>query len=380
MYSIEIKSPEQQKFFTYLADNYHTQPANGIKTFLVKHKKKCQHKCMIYPSYGKYDWLHDGEKIYIEYYQDSQPLSVGDGIDVYCKLFVYHEDLDKLKGFIVNVFNYIDDIEDNDKDKVKLYISRCNQYCAVWDMYNTIKVQSFDNVYIDKKIKESVVQCIDKFISSEEKYMLFGRTHKLNLLFTGIPGSGKTSLCKALANKYGYPIYVINFNKSMTDEHLINLTSDVKEKSIILYEDIDVFFEERVSKDVNVSFSSLINILDGTLTKSSGNINIITTNYPDKIDSALLRPGRIDKIVRFDYPKKDEIRDAFKFLVENNDQKFESFYTKIKNIRFSMSAIIDYLFMHPDDYIDQSNIDELVSQHQFIQTVTKEDTSSKLYA
>jgi DNA replication protein DnaC len=375
MYSIEIKDPEQDKFFRYLAENYHTQTTCEIKSFLAYHKKREKNKCLIYPAYGKYN----DEKIQIEYFQEGKPMSVGDYIERYVKLFVYHDDLSKLKQFVEDVFSYIENIENKDNNKVCLYVSKCNQYCSVWDMYNTLKVQSLDNIYIDKKIKESVIGCIDKFISSEEKYLLFGRNHKLNLLFTGIPGSGKTSLCKALASKYGYAIYIVNFNKTMTDEHLINLTSDVKEKSIILYEDIDVFFREREAKDVNVSFSCLINILDGTLTRGSGNINIITTNYPDKIDSALLRPGRIDKIVRFDYPKKDEIRDAFKYLITNDDHKFEEFYTKIKYLKLSMSAIIDYLFNHEDDYIDQKNLDELISQHQFIQTVTKEDTSCKLY-
>ena len=124
----------------------------------------------------------------------------------------------------------------------------------------------------------------------------------------------------------------MNFNKNLTDSYMIDLVSEVKEKSIILYEDIDVFFTERHSHDVNVSFSCLINILDGTLSKGSGIINIITTNYPDKLDTALLRPGRIDKIINFDYPKKDEIKEAFVSLIEKEDD-FEDFYDHIKHLK-----------------------------------------------
>jgi hypothetical protein len=379
MYCIELTYREQRKLFSYLAETYSTQPPNAKKKFLGLCKKNKTKKCLIYPSYGKFKWHHKDDIFYIKHYQEGNPISSDGAIEFLVRCYIFHENLEKITAFLNDVFDYIAEIEDSDASKVKLFVSKCNQYCSFWDTFDCIRVQPLESIFIDKKIKSSLIDCIDKFIVSEEKYTLFGRNHKLNLLFTGIPGSGKTSLCKALAKKYGYSIYIVNFNKSMTDEYLITLTSDVKNKSIILYEDIDVFFTDRMSKDINVSFSCLINILDGTLTKGSGNINIITTNYPDKIDSALLRPGRIDKIMRFDYPKKDEIKDAFKCLIADDDAKFAEFFDKIKNVRLTMSAIIDYLFQFQEDYLDDKNIGELLAQQQFIQDITKEESSSKLY-
>jgi adenylate kinase family enzyme len=380
MYSVEINRIEQYKFLSYLAATYHTQNNKDIKKFIAKTKKDEKHKCLIYPAYGKFEWVHNDDIFQIEFYEEGESKACADNIEFLLRLYVFNESIEKIQSFLSHTFNYIADTENQDKEKVKLYVSKCNQYCACWDIFDTVKVQSIENIFIDKKIKENIISSIDKFISSADKYVQFGRNHKLNILLSGIPGSGKTSLCKALAKKYGYSIYVVNFNKTMTDEYLINLTSDVKDKSIILYEDIDVFYTERVSREVGVSFSCFINILDGTLCKGSGNINIITTNYPNKIDSALLRPGRIDKIITFDYPKKEEIKEAFKCLATEDDADFDTFYSQIKNNKFSMSAIIDYLFIHQDDYLDKTNIDELIKQHQFIQDITKEDTCSKLYS
>lgn len=172
----------------------------------------------------------------------------------------------------------------------------------------------------------------------------------------------------------------MNFNKNMTDDYMIQLVSDVKDNSIILYEDIDCFFAERNSKDVNVTFSSLINILDGTLSKGCGIINIITSNHPEKLDSALLRPGRIDKIYNFTYPRKEEIKEAYDTLIGGSMDDFELFYAYIKYKSYNMSTIIDYLFRYPETYLDKENIQEFVSQHNFIQNITKEENSNKLYS
>lgn len=374
MYSIELNGKELKKFLYYMAELYDTQPDNEIKKFVAIYKKNAK-KCLMYPGYSKFQWMHKGESFTVQFLEEGEVKSGPDGLEYFLRVYIFHEDKKLIQAFLEDVFNYIYEVEE--KGKVKLYVSKCNQYCSAWETFNTVSVQSLNNIFIDKKLKENITEYLDNFISSKEKYHKYGRNHKTNLLLTGIPGSGKTSLCKALAMKYGYSIYIMNFNKSMTDAYLIDLISDVKDNSIILYEDIDSYFTERTAHDVNVSFSCLINILDGTLSKGSGIINIITTNFPDKLDSALLRPGRIDKIINFDYPKKEEVKNAFVSLI-GSDENFEPFYSNISKMKISMATIIDYLFRYPDSYLD--NIQELVSQFNFIQKFTKEETTSKLYA
>jgi hypothetical protein len=376
MFKIELIESEQKKFFNFLANTYAQQDNNiDIKDFIGKYKKDDK-KYLIYPSYGKFKWKYNDDIFEIQYFQEGGPLATSDYIDYFMRLYIYGEDITKLQNFLGYAFNYVSEIEDS--SKVKLYISRCSQYGSSWDSFDTINVQTIENIFIDKKIKENIISHIDNFINLKDKYIKFGRTHKLNILFTGIPGSGKTSLCKALAKKYNYDIYIMNFNKTMTDTAMIDLISNVQKNSIILYEDIDVFFSNRESQDINVSFSTLINILDGTLSKGSGIINIITTNYPDKLDSALLRPGRIDKLITFDYPKKDEIKEAFIALIGSNNN-FEDFFSNIKNSKITMSGIINYLFSHSEDYLDKDNITELLKQINFIHNITKDIDNTKLY-
>ncbi len=376
MYRIELRLSEQAKFFNYMAYNIDKQN-NDIKTYFAKYKRGEKCKCYFYPGYGKFTWTYKEDTFNIEFYEEGNIQAMADTIDYFTRLYISHENLEKLQDFLQHAFEFV--MEEEKEDKVKLYVSKCNQYGATWDTYNVTNVQNIENIFIDKNLKENVVKYIDNFIKSEEKYHKYGRNHKLNILLTGIPGSGKTSLCKALAKKYGYAIYIMNFNKNMTDSHMIDLVSDVKQNSIILYEDIDVFFTERQSHEVNVSFSCLINILDGTLSKGSGIINVITTNHPNKLDNALLRPGRIDKVVNFDYPKKEELKEAFISLIGSSD-KFEDFFENIKHMKVSMAAIVDYLFRHTDDYLDKNNLTDLITQINFIQTITKEESCYKLYS
>ena len=80
------------------------------------------------------------------------------------------------------------------------------------------------------------------------------------------------------------------------------------EKSILLIEDIDKVFagRENVSDKANITFSALLNCLDGAFYKH-GLITIITTNHIEKLDEALLRTGRIDNKIEIPLPTDKEI-------------------------------------------------------------------------
>lgn len=383
MKRIEIRNYERKKFLAYLGDNYKNQPKNNdVSNFFIEVEKDKENdiiKTILAPSYGSFSW-YDGYDIFkIEYKEEGKPLpsEIG-GPQYFQRLYVYYHDIDKLTEFINKTFAY--EIKP-DNNKIILYTSKSKSY-GFWDKYNTIYAQSIENIFIDKKIKQDLIDYIDNFNNSKEKYIKFGRSHKFNLLLTGVPGSGKTCLSKALAKKYGYSIYILNFTKNMTDDILIDLISDIKENSILLLEDIDSYFVDRLSPNTNISYSCLINILDGTLTKGNGIITILTANYPDKLDSALFRPGRIDKIIKFDYPKKESILEAFIYLVYNNKvteettKDFNIFYDKIKNIKCSMSCIVDFLFRHPTDYNEQ--IKEFFDHINNVDEITK-DCTDKIY-
>lgn len=82
---------------------------------------------------------------------------------------------------------------------------------------------------------------------------------------------------------------------NVTDEKIGNLLSSVPNRSVILIEDADAFFQARTKADaqVRVSYSGFINALDG-VAAHEGSVVFLTTNHPQLIGEAAIRSGRVD--------------------------------------------------------------------------------------
>tara|TARA_Y100000389_G_scaffold68721_1_gene65229 strand:+ start:275 stop:1447 length:1173 start_codon:yes stop_codon:yes gene_type:complete len=374
MYSFEFDEISKEYLYYYLGKEFDNQPEeykNKIYNYIISINSDKNHyntydDCSFYKlinykfPLNKFEWYFKNSILEIEIKEEGNAKISNsfskDNLFYYKRVIIRNSSIDILDKFIDIIKNY-QDITKPDKNYIKIYYNLKNS----WEFYNTISPQSIDNIYLDNKLKKNLIDYIDNFIESKDKYIKFGRLHKINILLYGVPGSGKTCLCKAIAKKYNRDVYIINFSKSLTDEVFIQLISSINKNAIILLEDIDSYFDKRNALDINVSFSCLINILDGTMSKGNGNILFITANNPENMDKALLRPGRIDKIYKFDYPDKEIIKYAFDDLVNNNYlDYFEIFYEKIKKLQLNMSSIIDYLFRNSNTFIN--NIDELSNQ------------------
>jgi chaperone BCS1 len=194
-----------------------------------------------------------------------------------------------------------------------------------------------------------------------------GITYKRCYLFEGPPGSGKSSLIYGLASIFNLDISYLNISDELKCNSLIDAIRKIPKKSILVIEDIDAIFEKRDKKDNSqrITFSALLNSIDGVIKPSSGSLIIFTTNYKDKLDEALKRPGRIDKIISFDYVKREQVEKMFKFYFpkSNEDENilFNKFYDKIKNIKKMNICYLQQFFLKylkkMDDMYD--NINEL---------------------
>jgi chaperone BCS1 len=172
----------------------------------------------------------------------------------------------------------------------------------------------FDSVILREGEKEHLVQDIQKFKSSRERYRKLGVPYHRGYLFYGPPGTGKSSLASALAQKFWMSIYMINLNR-FNDRTLAAAINDIPPSSVILFEDIDCMGtgdaragddersgirqlanrqdDEARPESPGVTLSGLLNVLDGFVAPDDV-LFVMTSNEIDALDPALLRPGRID--------------------------------------------------------------------------------------
>jgi len=272
---------------------------------------------------------------------------------------------------------------DNTSDE-KLRISVTNKY-SEWNTYSRIPVRRLNTVYMDERVKQRILDDVTAFLNNEAEYDAFGIPYKKTYLLTGVPGSGKTSLIKALCNEIHYNLGIMSMSRDMDNATIQNSFRNIDPKTVLLLEDIDCLFEKRTSVETpSFTFSNLLNILDGVLFKH-GLIVFITTNHPEKLDPALLRQGRTDLIIELNYPSKTEIEKLFRDMLgtkhyvtaEATTDAFKVFYAMIKDKQLPMSAIVNFLFRYRERHMD--NMKELLDGDTFIKRVTGEETSTKLY-
>lgn len=176
--------------------------------------------------------------------------------------------------------------------------------------------RTFNNVFFDGK--SDILKQIDFFINNKEWYDKAGIPYTLGIGLYGEAGTGKTSFIKALANLTNRHIVVINLKQLKTKKQLEDVYFQMQYNQhnspgtigfadkIIVFEDIDCMGQivsERstmTATDNNkkntthcIALDDLLNLWDG-IRETPGRILVITSNHYNKLDKALVRPGRID--------------------------------------------------------------------------------------
>ena len=225
-----------------------------------------------------------------------------------------------------------------------------------------------NSIILDDGIRELILEDARDFMKSRQWYadrgtyliLLSMLRHLTNLsgipfrrgyLLYGAPGSGKTSIIHSLAGELGLDIYIISLSKNGLDDSTLNsLISSLPEQCIAIMEDIDAAFTHGLtrdtvgteledtrkrdsqrggrpgsedddddrgrggnseSKDTRITLSGLLNALDG-VSAQEGRLLFATTNRYHSLDSALIRPGRMDIHVEFRLASQYQASELYK--------------------------------------------------------------------
>jgi len=189
-----------------------------------------------------------------------------------------------------------------------------------WCYSKDIKKRKIESVFIEKNKRELLFNNLDKFINQEQWYVERGIPYQLGILLHGSPGTGKTSIVKAIASYLNYPIYYLSSGQLHKIEKAV---ASLPDKCVLVIEDIDSNStthsrennseknseeEDMIKNFFKANLSEVLNSLDGIFS-THGRILVTTTNHIEQLDKALIRHGRIDIKIEIGFVNKEILSD-----------------------------------------------------------------------
>ncbi|TFK27228.1 P-loop containing nucleoside triphosphate hydrolase protein [Coprinopsis marcescibilis] len=236
----------------------------------------------------------------------------------------------------------------NQENKTHVVVHNCSDpqhSYSIWTQAKKKSRRELSSVVLEDGVLDTLLTDAREFLKMESWYKTTGVPHKRGYLLYGPPGTGKSSTIHALAGELSMEIYSLSLAAPFVDDsYLQQAISVIPKNSILVIEDIDCAFpsrddeeEEDISKKVmpypfypwsqpakksSVTLSGLLNALDG-VSSEEGSLFFATTNYIDRLDPALIRPGRIDIKIEYKLATKGQASSLFTRFYPSKSMKLK---------------------------------------------------------
>lgn len=254
--------------------------------------------------------------------------------------------------------------------------------------------KSFDNLY--GRNMRRIEARVDHFLNNKKWYDDRGIPYQLTIMLSGSPGRGKSAVVRAIANKTGRHIVNVAFHSIQTATQLKNLTyspyldvytddeqTQIRKYRVPLDKRITVFDEvdangdllrdragaERIASDVaydELTLGDVLQAFEGSV-EVPGCIRIVNTNYPEVLDKAFTRPGRIDLNIEFNDDDDNEIAQLMyeKFFDRPMPDEWKEALGMVK-MSISPVEISEVYFKHFGEQNDQIIVEALLDANERI--------------
>jgi len=220
-----------------------------------------------------------------------------------------------------------------------------------WDNLGDIPRRSMDTVVVDDDRVKRVLEDMRWFYSAMNWYAERGVPWRRGYLFYGPPGTGKSTLIRAIASELSLDIANLDVGRAtLTDDDLREAMISAPKRSLIAIEDVDAVFTQREGgeKQSGVSFSGLLNAIDGVAAQE-GRALVMTTNHKDRLDPALIRPGRADVHTELGFVNAATARTLFNRFFPNDAVLGQQFEACLGNLKSSPAEIQGWLLANSAD-------------------------------
>ena len=208
--------------------------------------------------------------------------------------------------------------EKKDDDQTTIYTYDDNY----WRVAAKQPPRSLNTIFLGRAKQDQIIDAIQKFRDQEPWFVQHGIPYQLGILLYGPPGTGKTSLIRAIASHCQKDVRVVSSQAMSCIAQAMASIDEDHTNSIIVIEDVDSNSVVGARTDNKVEDSKLVTLMTGGISGvlnaldgvsvGHGRILVMTTNHIEKLDAALVRPGRVDLKVELGYVTGEVFNDFAK--------------------------------------------------------------------